>query len=173
MTTSDANDRFANWLDQHGGAAVQVARAYTLNESDREELTQEILMQCWTSLSAFKGDSTLSTWFYRVALNTALKWKRHDATRRVRVGSPIEIEIVPDAQESVERRLQQDESIRQLNNAIRTLPQSDRALVLLHLDRLSYREIAEVLGISESNVGVRLHRIRRQLREMMGDESDD
>lgn len=173
MNQIDHRELFAQWWAEHGGAIVQVARAYTWSDADREELTQEILMQCWMSLENFRGHSAVSTWFYRIALNTALKWKRSDKSRNL-LNCTISFVNVPDSSlVAVESEVQQSDTLKRLGDAIRRLNESDRAIVLLHLDQLTYAEIAEIVGISESNVGIRLHRVRGKLRQLMGACDDD
>ena len=128
------------------------------------DLTQEILLQLWTSMGRFKGQSKSSTWIYRLALNTALAWKRKEKKHssrvpllRIRTSRPIP----PNA------RSKMPSGWTRFDAAIRALPKVDAALVMMYLDDLSYREIGEVLGISEDNVGVRLNRARKALTELV------
>jgi RNA polymerase sigma-70 factor (ECF subfamily) len=167
MTDDALATRFEEWLRQRGGIVLKVARAYTLGVEEREDLTQEILLQIWRSLPRFEGRSSPSTWCYRVALNTALGWHRKEGRRRDRhepwlATEDLPVEVADDAA-GVQRR----ELVERLYAAIHRLPKADAALVLLYLDDLSYREMAEVLGISESNVGVKLNRARKALGELM------
>ena len=145
------------------------ARAYTLTAEECEDLTQEILLQLWRSLSQFQGRASASTWVYRVALNTALGWHRKEGRRRARQQPLLEPEDVPATGLDSAERLYRREVVEQLYAAIRQLPKAEAALVVLYLDDLSYREIAEVLGISESNVGVKLNRARKALGELMNE----
>lgn len=171
MHDEDQNTLFLNWLDEHGSAVLKVARAYTLTSEECQDLAQEILLQAWRSLPTFAGKSTAATWFYRVALHTAMNWHRKDKPRRSRQKPFLEVQAVS-ADESAEQA-QQKETVEQLYHAIQQLPKTDAALVLLYLDELSYREMAEVLGISESNVGVKLNRAKQALSELMKGESHD
>lgn len=156
-----------NWLDEHGSAVVKVARAYTLTSEERQDLAQEILLQAWRSLPNFEGKASAATWFYRVALHTAMNWKRKDQPRRSRQQPLLEVQdVTTEAPDSAEEVAHQ-ETVEQLYDAIHQLPKADAALVLLYLDELSYREMAEVLGISENNIGVRLNRAKRALGELM------
>jgi RNA polymerase sigma-70 factor, ECF subfamily len=159
--------RFKSWLRDYGGTVLKVARAYTLRAEECEDLTQEILLQVWRSLPQFQGRASASTWVYRVALNTALGWHRKEGRRRARQQPLLEPEDVPVAGLDSAQQLQQREVVERLYAAIRQLPKADAALVLLYLDDLSYREMAEVLGISENNVGVKLNRARKALGELM------
>jgi RNA polymerase sigma-70 factor (ECF subfamily) len=123
-------------------------------------------------LPKFEGKANPATWFYRVALHTAMNWHRKDKSRRKRQQPLLEVQAVtPDTIDSAEQA-QQREIVEQLYEAIHQLPKADAALVLLYLDELSYREMAEVLGISESNVGVKLNRAKKALSALMNGESD-
>jgi RNA polymerase sigma-70 factor (ECF subfamily) len=162
---------FKNWLIEQAGAVLKVARAYTRTTEDRQDLVQEILLQVWRSLPQFQGRASVSTWFYRVALNTALDWHRKEHRRRVRQLSIFEADDLSVAGSDCAQQAVQREIVERLYSAIRQLPKTDAALVLLYLDDLSYRQIAEVLGISESNVGVKLNRAKKALGELMKEDS--
>lgn len=158
---------FEAWIRQYGGLILRVARAYTTTDEDREDLAQDILLQLWCSLPRFEGRAKESTWIYRVALNTALAWRRTDSRRRQRFTPLLEVEDIPADEAEQHARQENEQALAQLYSAIRRLPKVDAALVMLHLDGLSYRETAEVLGISESNVGVKLTRARKALADLM------
>ena len=158
---------FKSWLQEHSGTVFKVARAYTLTAEDCQDLAQEILLQAWRSLPQFEGRAGAPTWFYRVALNTALGWQRKERRRRERQQPLIGIEDLPMTGADSEQQLHQREVVERLYAAIQQLPKADAALVLLYLDDLSYREMAEVLGISENHVGVKLNRARKSLAELM------
>ena len=159
------------WLGEHGSSVVKVARAYTLTSDECQDLAQEILLQAWRSLPKFEGKASAATWFYRVALHTAMNWQRKDKPRRSKQQPLLEVQaVVTESCDSVEQA-QQRETVEQLYQAIRQLRETDAALVLLYLDELSYQEMAEVLGISESNIGVKLNRAKKALSELMKGES--
>ncbi len=173
MRDGDHESLFLEWLDEHGASVMKVARAYTLTSEETQDLAQEILLQAWRSLPKFEGKASASTWFYRVALHTAMNWHRKDTPRRARQQPLVEVQaLVPGKSDSAEQ-VQQRETVEQLYRAIHQLPKTDAALVLLYLDELSYREMAEVLGISESNVGVKLNRAKKALGKLMGDQSHE
>ena len=156
---------FKRWLEQHSGLVFKVAYAFAPNDADRDDLVQEILLQLWRSLPRFEGKAKESTWIYRVALNTALAWRRGEHKRDAAQTPVFAIEELPEP-DDLERR-EREELVARLYAAIRQLPKVDAALVLLYLDDLSYREMADVLGLSESNVGVKLNRARKELAELM------
>lgn len=167
MLDEDQKSLFLTWLDEHGSSVMKVARAYTLTNEECQDLAQEILLQAWKSLPKFAGKATAATWFYRVALHTAMNWHRKDRPRRSRQEPLLEVQsVMTEGLDSAEQT-QQRETVEQLYQAIHYLPKADAALVLLYLDELSYREMAEVLGISESNVGVKLNRAKKALSALM------
>ena len=172
MVDDDQNSLFLKWLEDHSSAVMKVARAYTLTSEESQDLAQEILLQAWRSLANFKGEASASTWFYRVALHTAMNWHRKDKPRRVRQQPLLEVQALAIDAECSTQQIQQRDTVEKLYKAIHQLPKTDAALVLLYLDELSYREMAEVLGISESNVGVKLNRAKKTLSELMKGESD-
>lgn len=159
---------FSDWAQQHGGTVLKVARAYTRTAEDRQDLTQEILLQVWRSLPQFRHEASLPTWCYRVALNTALGWQRRDRRLPVRRQPVFDVQELTAAGPDSSERAGNRELVDRLYAAIHELPPADAALVLLYLDGLSYRQMSEVLGISESNVGVKLNRARNALSELMG-----
>lgn len=161
-TEPDRQERFLELVRPHRRAIAKVAALYARDSSEREDLAAEVMLQLWRCFERFRGESSFSTFLYRVALNTALLWARRAA------GAPR-----VDAQVAVEELGQEpspgvdDEDVRRLYAAVRELRPIDRALVLLALEERSHREIAEVTGLSTENVGVRLSRCRAQLRERM------
>lgn len=151
---------FDVWLKQHKGLLFKVVRAFAFNLYDQDDLFQEISIQIWHSIPNFRGDAKVSTWMYRVALYTATAWSRqekkhHDGKRPL---ESIEHTIVQTGK-GIDGRLEW------LYQQITQLNEIDRSLMLLLLDGFSYQEIAAILGITESNVGVKIHRIKKHLTQ--------
>jgi RNA polymerase sigma-70 factor, ECF subfamily len=167
LLDEDRKSVFMAWIGEHGSSVIKVARAYTLTSDECQDLAQEILLQAWRSLPKFKGKASAATWFYRVALHTAMNWHRKDKPRRSMQQPLLEVQVSATEEASSAEQMQQRETVEQLYQAIHQLPKTDAALVLLYLDELSYCEMAEVLGISESNVGVKLNRAKKALSELM------
>lgn len=167
MLDENQKSLFLNWLGEHGASVLKVARAYTLTDDECQDLAQEILLQAWRSLPHFEGKASPATWFYRVALHTAMNWRRKDKPRRSRQQPLLDVQsLAADGRDGAEYA-QQRETVEQLYQAIHQLPKTDAALVLLYLEELTYQEMAEVLGISESNVGVKLNRAKKTLSALM------
>ena len=162
MTAEQQEQLFRRWLAEHIGLLWKVVRAFAESLADQEDLLQEISMQLWRSLPAFRGDARESTWIYRVAFNTALVWQRSEKRRRLKHEAFLTLHTDP-----VQESAGDDELINALYAAIRQLPRLDASLALMLLEGLSYREMGEVLGISENYVGVKLNRVRKQLADLL------
>jgi RNA polymerase sigma-70 factor, ECF subfamily len=173
LPDEDQKSLFMNWLGEHGSSIMKVARAYTLTSEECQDLAQEILLEAWRSLPKFEGKASAATWFYRVALHTAMKWHRKDKPRRLRQQPLLELQVMATEGANSADGTQHRETVERLYKAIHQLPKTDAALVLLYLDELSYPEMAEVLGISESNVGVKLNRAKKALSELMKGQSHE
>ena len=151
---------FLSLLERHKGILYKVANTYCKEGADREDLLQEIILQVWRSIDTFKEQSKWSTWIYRVALNTAISFYRSNKTRKeqtISLSPIIEIPVVEDS------RLE-DKDFLLLRRLVRELKEIDRALMLLHLDGLNSREIAEVLNTSQTNVTTKISRIKKKLK---------
>ena len=174
MSCSPNNDSpVAAWLEEHRGIFVKVARAYARGETEVADLQQEMLYQLWLSLRGFAGEAKPSTWVYRVCLNTALTWRRGAMRRERRIEPEAKVDSIAAAGESPAESAEQREWLEKLYEALRALPETERALVLLMLDGLAYREIAAVTGLTENHVGVALTRARRRLTEKMKGVTDE
>ncbi|MCI0333140.1 MAG: RNA polymerase sigma factor [Planctomycetes bacterium] len=172
MSRTDYESQFRQWLDEHTGLLVKVVRSFAASASDFDDLLQEVLLQVWMSIPSFRAESKATTWLYRVALNTALAWKRRetkhrDGRRALAVASAVTDDCGTPSDLHAKR-----EAVDRLYEVVRALAPADRALVLLYLDGLSYSDMAEVIGISESNVGVRLNRVKKSLAAQLK-ETDD
>lgn len=168
MSSESPEKLFADWVRAHGGAVLKVARAYTRTTEDCQDLVQEILLQVWRSLPKFRNEAGMPTWCYRVALNTALTWRRTERRRTNGRARLFDVESLMVSGPDSSMQASDRELVERLYAAIHTLPVTDAALVVLSLEGLSYQEMADVVGISESNVGVKLHRARQVLAEQLG-----
>lgn len=168
MKQRQQQEIFDTWIAQHRGLLFKVVHAHAFTSHDREDLFQEIAAQVWHSVPSFRGESAVTTWLYRVALHCAMAWSRKEKRRRDRqdgLGDHEPSLLEPSG--SRDRRLDW------LYEQIAQLDEIDRALTLLLLDGFSHREMAGTLGLSESNVGVRIHRIKNQLTQKSREETHD
>lgn len=160
---------FAEIYRDHAGLIGRAVQAFAHERADRDELVQDILVALWQALPQFTGHAKLSTYVYRVAFNTALNWQR--SRRRYRQKLANYIALVP--AEASAATPPEDARLHWLYARIREFPPVDRSLILLLLDGVSYRDIADITGLSESNVGVRLHRIKQHLSSQSELASDE
>jgi RNA polymerase sigma-70 factor (ECF subfamily) len=146
------------WIDQYQALLFKVVRAYAFTAADQDDLFQEIVIQVWRSIPNFRRQSALTTWLYRIAFNTALAWTRKEHKHQ-NGRQPLD-HSAPVLQEQSGAA---DPRLVWLYEQIAQLNEVDRSLMLLMLDGFSYREMANILGISESNVGVKINRIKKHL----------
>jgi RNA polymerase sigma factor (sigma-70 family) len=137
---------------------------YPLSE-DREDLFQEIVLQLWKSYPTFQGNSKVSTWIYRVALNTIFTRKRREKILPVRELLSDEFQEIPDPVDEHQAYL--EESTKALYEAIQKLSETDKAVILLYLDEHSYEEISTILEMSKTNVSTRINRIKIKLEKLL------
>ncbi len=157
---------FKSIIDQYHPLLYKIGRSYTDEVSDFEDLYQEMLIQIWQSLKNFRQQSKLSTWIYKVALNTALTYRKKQRRKLPQVSTEL-IKELDQPTASTEDTLDQEAEINLLYESIKALKKDDRALILLHLEGKQYHEIAEIMGITTSNVGVKLLRIKKKLFELL------
>jgi RNA polymerase sigma-70 factor (ECF subfamily) len=158
---------FGEWIGGHKAILFKVARAYGTSHADREDLFQEIALQVWHSVDAFRGDAAVATWIYRVALNTAMTWgrkeRKHERGRQ-------DFEPATALLTAPETR---DPRLEWIYARIAELDEVSRSLALLMLDGFSYRDMSQILGLGESNVGVKINRIKAALAAQLAKEEHD
>ena len=155
-------EEFVQAVTQHKGSIYTVCYMFSKNPDEIADLYQEILTNLWSGFQSFRGESKLSTWIYRVSMNTCLMLERKKQRRPVSVPLSVDLNLFEDQDEDTKQ-------IAMLYKRINKLDKFDKAIVLLWLESLSYEEIGEILGISTGNVSVRLVRIREQLKKMSND----
>ena len=155
-------DQFISVIKENQNLIYKICYSYCSNSENRKDLQQEILLQLWNSFSKFDGRAKLSTWIYRIALNTAISYYRNDSKHR---DKKINIDTSIISFSSFEYVPEQDEDIAMLYQFIENLNKMDKALILLYLDDNKYKDIAEILGISETNVATKISRIKKALKE--------
>ena len=153
---------FAQLVKDNQGLIIKVSRLYTNSLEDEEDLFQEIVLQLWRSYDSFKGNSKISTWMYRVALNTAITLFRKKS--KTIATNELQDFHYKDFVEDDDEKQQQ---ISLLYKVIKMLPNIERAIVMMYLDDLPYKDIAENLGITEVNARVKMNRLKKTLKELM------
>ena len=157
MTEKEQKQIFEEWLSQHKALIFKIVRVYGFTAIDQDDLFQEIIIQVWHSIPAFRKESSVTTWLYRVSLNTAIKWTKKERKH-------YQSEAIDGVKHILEEsRIQTDERLNWLYEEIYKLDEIDRSITLLLLDGFSYKEMSSILGITESNVGVKINRIKKQL----------
>lgn len=162
------DETLSAWLGRHQGLLLKVSRSFAVDSHDRDDLLQEIAFQVWKSIPAFSKVAAESiaesTWIYRVAFHTAINWTRKESRRQeLHRDSAMEEPLVDPSDDS---------RVEWLYEQIAQLEPIDRSLTLMMLEGFSYRDMSETLGLSESNVGVRLNRIKKHLSETLTREND-
>lgn len=155
----DADARFAELLERHRGIVFKVAATYCRNRADREDVAQEIVTQLWRAFPKFDATRAFSTWMYRIALNVAISFVRTNSVRERHTVALDETHDVEDASAGV---AEEDERTRLLYAFIDQLDALNRALLLLYLDEHNYRDIAAILGITETNVATKISRLKQR-----------
>jgi len=159
MGNAENHGEFLTLVGRHHGIVLKIAHSYQRNPADREDLAQEILAQLWRSFPRYDRERSFSTWMYRVALNVAISHLRQTRPQ------PVPLDSVPDESIPAANGKDQDQRISELDDFIQSLDPLNRALLVLYLEERSYREISEILGISETNASTKVSRLKQRIRE--------
>jgi RNA polymerase sigma-70 factor (ECF subfamily) len=163
MTDNRQKDQFLDILEKNIGIIIKIARAYSQTLSDKEDLINDITLELWKSFGRFRGDSKISTWIYRIALNTSMNYKRKREKDRLLFLDDLK-QI-----ENLSWLIEQPDSSHSeiLYQCIDELNQLNKAIILLYLDGNSHDEISDITGISRTNVGTRISRIKEQIKNLV------
>lgn len=152
----------------NNGILYKIGRAYTNNRVDFEDLYQEMLIQLWQALPSFREEAKLSTWLYRVCLNTALTYQRRQRQPLPHAASEQLLAQLPDDTDTEYlQRAKREQQLDRLYEAIYQLPQIDRAIILLYLEKKKYADIAHIMGLQTNHVGVKINRIKKTLQQLL------
>jgi len=157
---------FTEVLEHHKNQIFRICWGFATQQSDAEDLLQEVLINIWRGIEKFEGKSSLNTWVYKVAVNTCLLFQR-SAKRKIKLqfhDNETQYEI---AETSIESSIINNERIHKLMEAIKTLNKTDKTIALLLLEEMSYGEIAKIIGTTENNIGVKVHRIKEKLKNKL------
>ena len=162
MTSTAKSDMFLSVVESNKGILYKIANSYCKDSEDRKDLVQEIIVQLWKSYETYNCQYKYSTWIYRISLNVAISFYRKQ-NRRKRLSSPLTEGILNFVDTNETGELEQDIGL--LQQFISELKEMDKALMLLYLDQKSHKEIAEIVGISETNVATKIGRIKTALKQ--------
>ena len=155
---------FVQIINQNQGILHKVCRIYCVNATEREDLFQEIVLQLWKSFPSFRGESKMTTWMYRIALNTAIS-----GVRKKRIAT-TELALFTNQIADQPQQNNEDE-LNRLYKSIERLSDIEKSIVLLYLEDKPYDEIAEIIGITANHVAVKMSRIKEKLRTLLKSES--
>lgn len=153
--------RFEQLLQKHKGIIYKVARSYCYEADERKDLMQEMVIQLWRSFGRYNDEHKFSTWMYRVVLNVAISYVRKEMRRKSRT-SKIDDSILNVSDETASGEA--EERFGQLHRFIVQLDELNKALIILYLEEYTYKEIATVMGITETNVATKISRIKERIR---------
>ena len=164
MNQKEKQARFNLFLKEHRGIIHKLCRGYANSVQDFEDNVQEVYYQLWKSIDRFEGKSKSGTWVYRLTLNVCLY---NLSKRKKRVDHPTEAQVIRDLQEQHHEFFKPDSPVKILYESIALLRPIDRTIIMLYLEKKDLREIAEVVGLSATNVGVKVNRIKKKLKEIV------
>jgi len=159
---------FLEILERYKSIIFKICNAFCRNSCNRKDLEQEIVYQIFRSLKNYQGSAKLSTWIYRVALNTAISFSREEKKHRKNKVELNEM-MIAHAESPYDTEIHQ--KIEKLFHLINELDELNRAVVILYLDRLKYKEIAAILGITETNVATKINRVKKILKKRFTDNT--
>jgi RNA polymerase sigma factor (sigma-70 family) len=159
----DKKDTFITAINENQGLIFKVASIYTNNNEDKNDLSQEIIYQLWKSFGTFQQKSSLSTWIYRVALNVAI-YHLKTSKRKIKT-EPLDKHFLNFQETNNSDEI--EEKWQLFKQHINMLNLLDKGIVLLYLENKSHEEIAQIIGISTSNVGTKLSRIKEKLKQQI------
>ena len=162
MPPTDQSELFLSVIESHKGIIYKIANAYCNDTEDRKDLVQAIVLQLWKAFESYNPQFKHSTWIYQIALNVAISFYRKEK-RRKEISTPYTVELfnLPNVLENNE----QEKNSLFLQQFIAELKALDKALILLYLEERPQKEIAEIMGISETNVSTKVGRIKAILKQ--------
>jgi len=152
---------FTELIRENKGIIFKICNAYCPNKEDRDDLAQEIIYNLWKSFAGYKAEFKFSTWMYRIALNVAISFYRKEQKKSRRITYPENLLVFEDDSSP---NTEEEKNLRLLLKFIGELKEIDKSVILLYLGNKSYKEIAEITGITESNVATKINRIKDKLK---------
>jgi len=162
LTKQQKENTFLQILENHSDRIQRICWGFSSKNEDVEDIYQNVLLNIWQGLNNFEGRSEISTWIHRICINSCLLWKRKE--KRLMEKAPLNESVFG---LSVEEQFIRNEKIVALHTAIQTLNKMDKSIALLILEECSYKEIADITGLTQTHVGVKISRIKKQLRKKL------
>jgi RNA polymerase sigma-70 factor (ECF subfamily) len=157
-------EQFKKIVAENSDRITRICRYYNPDKEDQKDMYQEILVNIWNSLDKFRGESAISTWIYRIAVNTSLSFTgKAFRFMKLQVSTDQQNLNILFDEDDLEDKLRKEANLEQLQNQLNLLSVIDKALISLVLEGLSMREIADIIGLTEPNVKVKIHRIKEEL----------
>jgi len=167
MSNTNKETDFLEILANHKNQIYRVCWGFVSQADDVNDLFQEVVMNVWKGMDGFRKESAYSTWIQRIAINTCILWKKQDKKKQDLLSSQMDMPQI----ENEEYSEKENPKIKHLKTAIDKLKKMDRSIILLLLEGLSYKELSEVTGLTVSHVGVRVNRIKKQLKSLMSEKT--
>ena len=164
MIRSELANGFVETINEHAAIIYKVCHLYMATKEEIEDLYQEIVYQLWRSFPKFRNESKVSTWIYRVALNTAIT----SLSKKKATHSPITLKELKISDENNSSRLYETKET--VSKAVNCLSNNEKSIILLHIDGYKNEEIAEIVGISLNNTAVKINRIKEKLKSIINQQ---
>jgi len=166
QVTKSKKSRFIALYNEHSDKIYRLCYGYLHEESEVEDLFQQVLLNIWENLESFRGEAKITTWIYRITVNTALTFKKKQQRLESIHRNPGDFSTFK-SDKTFKVRKDPLPALRDLNNCISKLEKQDRIIISLYLEDLSYKQISKVVGISTNYVGVKINRIKKELQSLM------
>ncbi len=164
--------QFKQLFEENKDRVFRICCSYVRGSHNRDDLFQEIFTNIWKNLSSFRNESHVNTWIYRISINTAINYCRLQSNNDKRC-QEIKQDILSDDDINLARKTILEKELKTMFEAINQLPVPEKSIISLVLEGLDYARIADIVGISEGNVRVKFHRIKKKLKQMMEEQKNE
>jgi len=164
--------QFRQLFEENKDRIFRLCCSYVRSDYNREDLFQEIFSNVWKNLDSFRNESHINTWIYRISINTAINYCRLQTNNDKRC-QEIKQEILSDDDVNLAQKFVEEKELQKMFAAINRLPVSEKSIISLVLEGMDHAHIADVCGISEGNVRVKFHRIKKKLKQMMEEQKNE
>ncbi|WP_167613961.1 RNA polymerase sigma factor [Maribellus sediminis] len=163
--------KFRSLFEENKDRVFRICCAYVRSDQNRQDLFQEIFINVWKNLSTFRNESHINTWIYRISINTSINFCRLQSASDKRC-EEIKKDVLSVSEKELQQKFQQEKELERMFDAINKLPLLEKTIMSLQLEGIDHAGIAEVCGLSEVNVRVRFHRIKKKLKQMMEEQEN-